>query len=301
MDLLDFRRYSVLAVSFGTSVARQLAQAVPERIEKLILDSPVNSDTSGVNHWPGKFTRALQQYFQQCQSHENCVFSHMDLADYLSQLKNQPRTVSIARWHEPGRWQVRVADDVFLNSFYSALYSPEKLDQFSFVSELNRQSAPPAKAELTALAAIMEPYINDSVQSNFSYFVYYANQCFENPPFDRQLYNSRLKTSPWKHYLGFNEQKDVCQLFKHQRSEPFSGFDVPTLILSGSLDPITPLPDAQLLTNTLPGAQLVSFRGAGHGVLNRSKCLRGMLPVLLQPSFNTGQLLSGCSNARVGQ
>jgi len=40
----------------------------------------------------------------------------------------------------------------------------------------------------------------------------------------------------------------------------------PTLVLSGELDPITPIADSEDITAAIPQAELRVFEGAGHGV-----------------------------------
>jgi pimeloyl-ACP methyl ester carboxylesterase len=43
-----------------------------------------------------------------------------------------------------------------------------------------------------------------------------------------------------------------------------AGIDVPTRVLVGELDPATPLPHAELLARSIPGATLRVVPGAGH-------------------------------------
>jgi pimeloyl-ACP methyl ester carboxylesterase len=49
-------------------------------------------------------------------------------------------------------------------------------------------------------------------------------------------------------------------------SEPLSSVRVPTLVIHGTADPMFPLEHGQTLTDEIPGAQLLTLAGAGHGV-----------------------------------
>ena len=46
--------------------------------------------------------------------------------------------------------------------------------------------------------------------------------------------------------------------------------EVPTLLLSGELDPVTPARQAEAAAKTLPNSSLVTVTGAAHGTLMRS-------------------------------
>lgn len=48
------------------------------------------------------------------------------------------------------------------------------------------------------------------------------------------------------------------------RTGTLSGITVPTLVLAGELDPITPVADARILADGMPGASLVVVPGAAH-------------------------------------
>jgi pimeloyl-ACP methyl ester carboxylesterase len=47
---------------------------------------------------------------------------------------------------------------------------------------------------------------------------------------------------------------------------PLSSIAVPTLVVHGTADPMFPLEHGQALTEEIPGAKLLTLRGAGHGV-----------------------------------
>jgi pimeloyl-ACP methyl ester carboxylesterase len=49
-------------------------------------------------------------------------------------------------------------------------------------------------------------------------------------------------------------------------SEPLSSIAVPTLVIHGTADPMFPLEHGQALADEIPGAELLTLDGAGHGV-----------------------------------
>jgi pimeloyl-ACP methyl ester carboxylesterase len=62
-----------------------------------------------------------------------------------------------------------------------------------------------------------------------------------------------------------------CAVWKGNRPSSLSNWgvtsNIPTLILDGELDPITPPAWGKLAAQTLSHSQLVEFPGFGHGVL----------------------------------
>jgi pimeloyl-ACP methyl ester carboxylesterase len=49
-------------------------------------------------------------------------------------------------------------------------------------------------------------------------------------------------------------------------SAPISSIAVPTLVIHGTEDPMFPLAHGRALADEIPGAELLTLDGAGHGV-----------------------------------
>jgi pimeloyl-ACP methyl ester carboxylesterase len=56
---------------------------------------------------------------------------------------------------------------------------------------------------------------------------------------------------------------------------------IPTLVLTGSLDPITPAADAERAAKTLKNGQYFEFAGFGHAVTKGTDCPRAIRQVFL--------------------
>jgi len=69
---------------------------------------------------------------------------------------------------------------------------------------------------------------------------------------------------------------DICQLWKVKQLPPTQKqpvtSNVPTLILAGEYDPITPPANAQLTEQTLKNSYFFLFPGMGHGEEYNSDC-----------------------------
>ncbi len=73
-------------------------------------------------------------------------------------------------------------------------------------------------------------------------------------------------------------------LAAHERDAALAAFaDVPTIVLAGSRDRLTPVPASRRIANALPSAQLTVFPGAGHMVpLERVAGVSGRLGALVR-------------------
>ena len=90
----------------------------------------------------------------------------------------------------------------------------------------------------------------------------------------------------------------VCQIWEQQsvppeQKQPVKS-SIPTLILSGEYDPITPLSNAQQAMQTLSNSYLFVFPALGHGVFTEHSCPDGIMQAFMQ--HPTVKPDSGCIN-----
>jgi 3-oxoadipate enol-lactonase len=88
---------------------------------------------------------------------------------------------------------------------------------------------------------------------------YIAKASMNNPAVYQPLYKMMSNTKPEgaaAAHRGRADRRDHLPLLP--------GIKVPTLIIVGSEDFFTPLPVARLMSDNIPGAQLVCIEGAGH-------------------------------------
>jgi pimeloyl-ACP methyl ester carboxylesterase len=107
---------------------------------------------------------------------------------------------------------------------------------------------------------------------------YYAVECIEEVPFNDE---ERVRELQLKHhrFAGFGYQFDdlrACAAWP--KAEPDQSLkapiksNIPTLVLSGELDPITPVEYGEITASRLSNAYLVVVPSRGHSLLSNSKC-----------------------------
>jgi len=294
---LGYNRIDLYAISFGTRVALALAGNSPSLVGKTILDSPVFAAKAGVNYWPERLTKAFQNYFAHCRQNDSCVYNEAQMFRLLANLKNSPQTVEVNRWRTPGDvWRVQLTDQLMLSILYSGFYRPQELHRFAFVAKDG------VTVQDKQLIAAVEAYVNDTIDEEFNYFVYYANQCMDNSAYEAQVYSGYPISSQWTDYVTYQPDYDVCQLFQRPEQTPaanLANIQNSVLLLSGGLDPVTLASDAKLLTAAMPNARLALFSHSGHGVLGSNLCLTGLLATYFNAAGSDRWLQSACPAAEL--
>jgi pimeloyl-ACP methyl ester carboxylesterase len=120
-----------------------------------------------------------------------------------------------------------------------------------------------------------------------SYGMYYSVQCSEEYPFDTpETVMAMLKQLP-PQLVGFARrglvdpiQFSVCQMWGTKPPAPIENqpvtSDVPTLVMSGEYDPITPPDYGKAAAATLKNSFFFQFPGLGHGTIPSDVCPRSI-------------------------
>jgi len=109
--------------------------------------------------------------------------------------------------------------------------------------------------------------------------LYLTVECREDFPF-ANWEDTKAKTSEINASLGGALLKTTekifhrCDVWPHDQTEqnPVATNDIPTLVMAGSFDPITPAAWGQLAASTLPKSTFMLFHGAGHGTFVAGDC-----------------------------
>ncbi len=264
---LGVARWNLYGVSYGTRVAMHYARRHPERVRTLVLDAVVPPGTPlGADIAPHA-QRALDAVLGRCeQDTEGCASAFPDI---------RARTRELVR--RLGEAPVRVVhEDIATGGLREETFSREDL---AATLRLLTYSAWGASILPSMLhAAIEDEHLaplarqadmqSRALDSVLSTGMHYAVVCTEDLPFtdlERALDAARDT------YLGptpIRALAAACEAWPRGRidadfHDPLS-LDVPTLILSGTADPVTPPAFGDALLAGLPNARHVVLEGQGH-------------------------------------
>jgi pimeloyl-ACP methyl ester carboxylesterase len=124
------------------------------------------------------------------------------------------------------------------------------------------------------LKPLIEPFINNSMTSDFNSLTFTAVDCADNPVLSETDYTTALVKYPLlQEYTRDQWRYQLCHNLPSESPLVNAAPQLPTLILAGALDPITPVSWAQLVNQQWPHSQLRVREQIAHSVLGSDICL----------------------------
>lgn len=285
---LGVPQIALYAVSYGTRVAVEYARRYPDRVERMILDSPV-----GV-HEPDSLARETLSAVARvvrtiCRSGCGGAQAHPveDLARLVPRLRRKPIRIVVRRGGK--RVPVSVSADDLLGMLVSSDLDPSFMRRIppAVRAAVGGNGAPLVRLK-AALFGIGQVGGSREPVGAFSPAVYAATTCEDAafawdpaaaPATRRSQARRAVDSMPEFVFSPFDRRAalrfgllPLCaewpareRVFEPPPPLPTT---IPALLLSGDLDLRTPLENAQRLARSLGGRVLVERR-IGHGVLGR--------------------------------
>ena len=286
---------NLIGGSYGTRVAQQYAARYPDRTRSIVLDGVVPNDLVVGAEFAQTFQRAIEAQSALCRADAACAARFptdtvTQLRQVVDTLRQSPRTVkyrdpSTAQWVE----ETLPAESVTGLAFTFS-YSPEMAALLPVVVDEAAQGRYEALASLARLAGqSMAGSINRGMQ--------WSVICSED---------AERKTAP---VAGADDTLlgpetaalfyAACPVWPQGRApEGFTrplATEVPALLLSGELDPVTPPSYGQRVAGHLPKGRHLVAHGRSHGTLGA-----GCMPDLLAQFVDTadaGAIDASCLDA----
>lgn len=275
---LGYQNAHLWGVSYGTRVA--LAAAKDNNIKSLILDSPYPFERGLFSDWPILYERIFRLHdnlFQKIMP--DSEFSYQELYQKLSvELKKHPRKFNVVDWQTSEVIPFVLTADRLLELSFSVLYNEQMYQLFYLgLATLALDGNVDQNFDM-----VIEDFVINIFDEGFNSMVYFATECVDNAPQAYKQVEDALSkaSSQVADYFQTSWQYDACNLYDfkaqyHVQDIPYT--DKPTLIFSGSHDPITPSSWGQELAQHFSNAKHVVINNAGHGVLFRHSCGDNMM------------------------
>ncbi len=266
--VLGYEQVNLYGISYGTRLAQTIMRDYPEGVRSAILDSsyPIAADL--LTEIPRNASRAFETFFAGCAADADCAAAFPNLEErfyaLVDALDAEPITVPVFYLFDRQNYDAALQGDDLIAVFFQALYSAD------IIPLLPQLIADVESGDYELLSALLSNFILNSEFSSVG--MYYAVQCSEEAPFagEEQLdevENPRLRD----YYEGsVADEVQACALWDVPaadgfENEPISS-DIPTLVLAGEYDPITPPEWGEQVAATLDNAAFLQFPGLGHGV-----------------------------------
>jgi len=275
---LGYTDYNFYGVSYGTLLGLHLMQNHPDHLRSVILDSVVPTQVNFVLRAGQSENRIYDELFKACNQNPTCAAQYPDLENrfwaVVKQLNETPTTLSVIHPDTGEKVDVYLNGDLLLDMLYMSFYIPGNYATFpKLVDSLEA-------GNYVYLEQIAPLFLFDDT---FSEGMYYAVVCAEDADFDLSQANLDGLRPQLVNKVDYELQTylDSCKVWPVDQlpasvDDPVVS-DIPTLLLSGRFDPITPPAFAAAAANTLGNAYNIVDPFASHGVAFAHPCINQIL------------------------
>ena len=273
MQALGYPQYNLFGSSYGTRLALTVMRDHPRQLRSVVLDSVLPPNVDLFETVSANAQRSFDLLFERCAQDPDCNQEYPDLEAkfyaLVDRLNNEPLPVNL----QSATYQLRGDDLVYLifNTFYNRdmiVQLPELLANFEAGDKL-----------------WLKMWLNYIMSIPIDWGMHNSVWCAEEIPFNTEQefarINAGLNPDIVAGMLLDGNQFAVCEIWDVNsagkvETESVTS-DIPTLLLSGDYDPITPPAFAREAARTLSNAQVIEFLGHTHGVGFSSPCAQKIM------------------------
>lgn len=265
---LGYESVSLYGVSYGTRVAQHYMRRYPQRVRTAVLDGVAPADLALGPDIALAAQDALDAVFARCAADADCNQAFPDLAqrftDLRSRLQKQPVVVALADPRTAQPAQAVLGDGQLSAAVRMLSYSDETA---SILPLLIYEAQARERPEALAAQYLM---IRNTLEQQLALGMHFSVVCSEDAPrWERERIDDAALAQTYIGVHLMNALRAVCEQWPRgpvDRDfwEPLTT-SVPTLLLSGGDDPVTP---ARYAARILPGfahARHLELAGQGHG------------------------------------
>jgi pimeloyl-ACP methyl ester carboxylesterase len=266
---LGYRQIELYGASYGTRVAELYMRRHPARVQAVILDGVTYPEQMIGVETPQDGEYALNLILARCRQAPDCAAAYPDLQQDLDSLLRQfgPQKVMVTI-DDPNsglpleiEFNHRILGAALRFLSYSAM-------QASLLPALIHQAAHGKLRPIASQSIMNARLIGDQLANGMQYSVI----CSEDEPFFAAAHIDRAAMA--KTYQGtelVDALSEICKLWPRGPVDadlhaPLHS-DIPTLLLSGEADPVTPPADAERAASSLTRHRHLVLKGEGHGQL----------------------------------
>jgi len=293
---LGVERWNVYGVSYGTRVATHYMRQHAGSIRSVVLDSPVYPEHVIGSEIAYRSDQAFYALLQACENDRLCSERMPDtttvISRFIEALRHKPIHAAVEDFSTGHTEQSALTHSQVLGLIRLYLYTPETA---ALLPVLLYEAAVDGKYPALARAAQSVSELADELL----YFgAHNAVLCSEEYPRFGDIPNA-IQAQNSNTYLGdeFLRSLDVmCEVWPHgdipENFHHALHADLPTLMLTGENDPITPPAYAERLKKNLPRATHFVLPGRGHSVAGHPCAARLISDFITEP--DSAKLDSAC-------
>lgn len=296
-DIEDLRRalgaeqINLIGGSYGTRLALTAMRYRPETLRSVVLDSVYPLQENFHTGAFASYRQSLERLFAACAADAACNGAYPNLGqlydDMVARLNAAPPALPITNLKTN-----QVIDYLPLDGNTASVILFQLFYGTGAIPVLPVLIGETAQGNYRPFASILSALLSGGGASPIAIGMQTAVQCNEDATFadQRDFITARDKNrraAPLAYSIVFNDAYlDVCAAFGLS-ARPAGAensavrIDLPTLIIGGEFDPITPPQNAAIAAETLPNSFTVIYPRGGHTPSASSPCLAGAVAAFL--------------------
>lgn len=293
--VLGYDDVNLWGISYGTKLALTVMRDYPEYIRSVVIDSVYPPEVDALSLIPVSFVDALNALFDRCATDFDCADYFPDLEDFFYELivmlDDEPL------WIETDDGDLEISGEEILAQLFLALYDTARIPYLPYALALLAE-IDDEDWVLDGYDILTGAYIPDGANDDFweSVFmesefvldymdefgeiddaegVYYSVDCSESyqlSDIDAAYAAAEAIPAALQSYFLIEIEISVqsCEVWGVETADPIENervySDIPTLILSGVFDPVTPPSSGDSAALGLSNSTHIVFPTAGHGI-----------------------------------
>jgi pimeloyl-ACP methyl ester carboxylesterase len=282
-EALGYDEYNFYGVSYGTLLALHLMRDHPDGLRSVILDSVVPTNINFIAEIPASEDRVFSEVFSACEANPECREQYPDLEEryyaLIKKFNDNPVLINIVDPETGESYEMYVDGKGLRGILYQLQY-------------------------LRGMNVVLPKVIHDLEQGDWRYIqamwalfafqetvvegMYYSVICAEDADIDPAMLPlesirpeiAATAVDDLQSYVDRCDRWTVDRLAADVDDPVFS--DIPTLLLSGQFDPVTPPAFAEEVTATLSNATNLVDPVGSHGIAFFDPCINDVIQAFLE-------------------
>jgi pimeloyl-ACP methyl ester carboxylesterase len=291
-EALGYKQINLYGTSYGTRVAQVYMRRHPSSLRTVTLKGIVPPSLASPATHARAGDEAWNRLVARCQTDEFCARNYptveTDLRTVLKRLETLPEMPFLPVPNSPTR--IRVSPGLFAEAFRFFLYAPEASAR---APALLRDILTNQPGLMENALSARRLFSGDRLAAGF----FLSVSCTEDIPYLPKDITPLIHSTFGGDYR-LRQQMQACTVWPrgevsaHHR-EPTNS-NIPTLLLSGEFDPITPPGGGEEVLRGLRNGVHVVIRNNGHPIGNAEQCIGRMMSAFID-NGSAARLNSSCA------
>ncbi len=279
---LGHERMALLGGSYGTRLAQEVIRRHPDRVELAVLIAVAPPSMTAPSGFARAQQRALDRLVELCSADPACRTAHPDFPERLARVLERAAKSPVEAMVEHPAFDapqaVRLDRDELAMGLRFLAYQAESAAGFpAWIARADEGDFTPL------LTPIALAYYD--IGTNFYRGLYYSMTCTEDLPFVDLERERKSSAGTVLGMFRMQRQLDTCEIWPRGEADPALheplASDVPVLLISGEIDPVTPPSYGDLVARTLSRSLHMVLAHRGHGAVDQA-ALACWLPAVVE-------------------